>query len=391
MVQLTPADLQALLDCPKGRGLMVSCYADTSVAEGFHSHWLGHFKTEVRNIKQRLVGDHAVGAEFERNVETIRRTLESLQARQARGMAVFSAAERGFFRSFALDTPVENRLVVHPEPYLVPLLELLCRQREYLAVLTDTHRARLYAASAGGARLLQEIEQAIPKKQHSAGERWGKQQATIARHREDHILHYQKQLAHRVEKVWAEHAFQGILLLGEHEIVEHFRHRLPPRLAAQVVREAPYDWKSRQPEVTDEVRTVLDDSVRAHERQLVDELVSRLEQGRAAAAGPSEVVEALQAGTVAPKGHGYLMLGPDPGETVARCTACRFLSVDMPAACPRCQAPCLEGNLWEEMLLFALRHDLAVHFAPADALPARCRGLAAALVRNDAQEKRTSA
>jgi hypothetical protein len=91
------------------------------------------------------------------------------------------------------------------------------------------------------------------------------------------------------------------------------------------------------------------------------------------------VVEALQRGRVGPRGHGYLILGPDPREAVARCTACRSLFVEMPAACPRCQAPCVDASLWEEILLLALRHDVAAHCLKASEPLARCGGVAAVI------------
>ncbi len=67
---------------------------------------------------------------------------------------VFSAAERGFFRAFALGVSVKDRLVLDEESYLVPLLEAMHRQRRYLVVLTDSHRGRLgaHAPDAGDRR-----------------------------------------------------------------------------------------------------------------------------------------------------------------------------------------------------------------------------------------------
>ena len=223
MAALVPKDIQVLLDQPRAKGMSVSCYADTSVSEGFSSHWLQPFKTEASRIRQRLADDHQARLEFERNLEAIRTALEGPEARQARGMAVFSATGRGFFLAIPATEPFQNRLVVDEEPYVVPLLEADFRRRGYLVILADTHRARWYAAGPGGSHLLGNIDESVPKKQHSSGERWGKQQATIERHRKDHILHFQKELAQIVEAAWAEYPYQGIILLGEHEVVEQLR------------------------------------------------------------------------------------------------------------------------------------------------------------------------
>jgi peptide subunit release factor 1 (eRF1) len=381
MAAFNLADVQDLLDQFKGDGLMVSCYADLSIERGFQSHWPGPFKARSGELKKALAGDHRAWEACAQDLEAIQRALEGQEARQARGMAVFSATQRGFFRAIPLHVPMENELVIDQAPYLVPLLQALHQQREYLVVHTDTHRARLYAASPESVRLLQEIEGAVDRRQHSAGERWGMEQATIARHREDQILHFQKKLVRLLEETWSRHPFQGLVLLGEHEVLEHLRKRLPRRLSVQVVSEAPCAWNDAPAAVAETTRAVLADVLQARERQILDGVRDRRQQGYAVAVGAQDVVEALQNGQVSPRGHGYLVLGPDPREAVARCTACRFLSTEMPAACPRCQSPCVEANLWEELLLLTLRHDITAHFVKADPELEQWGGVVAVLAK----------
>jgi len=228
-------------------------------------------------------------------------------------------------------------------------------------------------------RLLQEVQEVVPSRQRSSGECWGTQQATIARHREDRILHYLKKLVECMEKTWAEYPFRGIVLLGEHEVLEHLRKQLPPRLAARVVYEGPHAWTEAPLAVSAAARATLAEVVEAEERRRLEGLVERLGEGYRVAAGPGEVLDALQSGQVGPRGHGYLVLGPDPHEAVARCVACRTLFLDMPTTCPRCQAPCTDGNLWEEILLQALRHDIVVDCARNVAPLAQYGGIAAVL------------
>ena len=82
MSTLMTKDIQVLLDEPRGQGMVVSRYANTSVSEGFASHWLQPFKTEAGRIRQLLADDHQRRLEFERNVDAIRQALESPEARQ---------------------------------------------------------------------------------------------------------------------------------------------------------------------------------------------------------------------------------------------------------------------------------------------------------------------
>lgn len=367
------ADLQPLLDQFKGEGLVVSCYADFSSFAKPRITWPGPFKVKATAAENMLATDPRARRDFERNFQAIARALDLPEMRQAPGMAVFAALERGFFQVFALEEAPENDLVVHQSPYLVPLLEMMVRQRSYLVVVSNTHRSRLYSATPAEVHLLAEVDEEVPRKQHSCGERWGKEQATIARRREECIRHHLHELVKRIERLWAEQSFQGMVFLGEHELLEHLRKELPHRLACHVLSERPLAWMDDLREIDNAVRETLADHLKMEEKSLTETIERRLQQGYAMAVGPHAVLDAVQTGRVGPRGHGYLVLGPDPREVVARCTACRSLFVNMPDTCPRCQAHCVEGNLWEELLMLALRHQIV----------ARCLKSSAALASHD--------
>lgn len=377
----TLPDIQPLLEQFKGAGLMVSCYVHHLLIPGQAARWLGPLKGKATAIKEMLADDPRAWQEFERNFQAVRYAVESPDVRSARGLAVFAALQRGFVRSYVLDATVENELVVHESPYLVPLLQTMSQQREYLVVHTDTHRGRLYAAGTGSLRLLEEIDEEVPSRQHSAGQCWGTEQATIARHREDCILHYRKHLLRLIEKAWRAQAFEGIVLLGEHEVLEHLRKELSSQLAARVVAEKPWTWTDSPFAAADPVTTVLAGVIQAEEEQLVKGLEERLREKHGVAAGPRAVLEAVRTGRVGAQGFGYLVLGPDPREQIARCPTCRNLYFDMPATCPGCRTSCEDASLWEELLLLALRHNIAVHCLKANEVITRCGGVAAVLAQ----------
>ena len=119
---------------------------------------------EATAIEQRLANDHQARARFARDLAANQHALTECAVPRARGMALFSAGERGFFQAFTLGVPVKDRLIVDEEPYLVPLLEAMHRQRRYLLVLTDSHRGRLYEAAWGHTRLLRQIDETIPRR-----------------------------------------------------------------------------------------------------------------------------------------------------------------------------------------------------------------------------------
>jgi len=388
MIDVTQDAIQVLIDHPKGEGMIVSCYANTSVADGFLSLWPQHLKNEATEIEQRLRDAPQARARFAADIEIIRHALAEPPVRQARGMALFSAAERGLFRVFTLGVPVKDRLVLDEAPYLVPLLEAMHRQRRYLLVLTDSHRSQLYEAAWGYTHLVGQIEAEIPRRQRSAGELWGKPPSSIARHREDQILHYRKDLADAVERAWADAPFRGLILLGNHEAVEGLRAKLPPSLANQVVHAGRYSWAEQEPRLDATLQEVVEDAFRAHDARLVEELERRLREHYLVAAGPQEVVNALRHGQV--EYPGYLVLEPDRGEMATRCTGCESIFTTMPATCPFCQAACATVNLWQEILMFAARHRITAHTVESNAELSQHGGVAAVLSRQEPWEPATA-
>jgi len=360
---------------------MVSCYADLSAARTKTEPWPGPFHAQVIAARARL-------ADAPESLELLETDLRNVSVKlaeappQARGVAIFSAAERGLTLSVALGTAVSDAMVIEPMPYLTPLLQALCRRRDYLVVLTDSHRGRLYEAVAGGLRMMEEVQEELPRRRRSTGAGWGSQSA-INRQREEHIFHYRKRLLGLIEKAWAAHAYRGLVFMGNHEATEHLRKELPPRLAEHVVHECTHPWTERLS--AEALRAVLAGVEQDEVLRVLEELGERLLQGYAVAAGPHGVLEALQKGRIGPRGHGHLVLGPDTHASVARCTTCRMLSADMPDDCPRCGDPCVVASLWEEVILLALRHDITVYCVGPNEFLERYGGLAAVLPRDVAR------
>ena len=218
----------------------------------------------------------------------------------------------------------------------------------------------------------------MPPHQHSAGERWGIGQATIARHREDCILRYRKELVEALERAWRAADYTGLILLGEHEVLKHVRAALPARLQARVLREVPESWYEKASQIEEKIRLIAADEFTREEVEVVPGFWDLLEGGKVVS-GPRAVLTAIQSGQFGTSGYGYIVLGPDPREAVGRCIACRTLSPDPLAPCPRCQAPCAPGNLWEELLLTALQHGIIARFV-ADPQKLKAHGQAVAVL-----------
>ncbi|MBI2186446.1 MAG: hypothetical protein HYU37_04900 [Acidobacteria bacterium] len=381
VVTPTLNDVQWLADHETGEGMVVSCYADTSVASGVRPLWREHLKNEVKRIGETLADSPAARAELQRNVAAIEAVLSSRRLARARGVAVFAASQRNLLRTYALASQAPNRLVVNEEPYLVPLLELLHRQRRYLVVHTNTHRGRLYTAIPGAVRLIEEISEEVPKRHRAAGERWGKQQATIARHREHHILHYFKELAGEIARAWPDERYDGIVLLGEHEVLQQVRTHLPAHLARRIVREAPYAWVGRQASLESKINAIHEDALREHDREVLEDVKRRLMEQHHIAIGPQAVIDAIVYDEVGYRGS--VVMEPDRGDVASRCTGCGSLFAQVLAQCPSCHGPCEKTNLWQAIALLAAGHHVSVDFVGAGQGLEKHGGAVAVLAREE--------
>lgn len=362
MATITYDALRPLLDQFSGEGLVLSCYADLRAHDGFRPEWRGPIKAKASEFEKTYREDSHLRHEVEENLAAIRQALESKALHSHHWVAVFSAARRNFLKVVPLDGPVKTDLVIDRSPYLVPLLQSSLGRREYLAVLTDTHRGRVYSVTPGAARLRAEFDEEVPKKQHATGQTFGYAQATIARHREECIKHYQKDLIREMERLWDSGNFYGLILLGEHEVLEHVRAQLPQRIASRIVREVPEAWYETPTTVEERIETLAAECDAEFDQEVAPGFADRLQKQKGIASGPKDVLEVLQTGRIGPDGHGYLVLGPDPREAAGRCAACRTVTTEVFGPCPKCQARCIPGSLWEEVLLTALQHRIAVHF-----------------------------
>jgi peptide subunit release factor 1 (eRF1) len=355
-------DVQWLVDHARGEGMVVSCYADTSVSAGVRSLWREHLKSEVKRIEETLA-DAETRAEFHRNVAAIEAVLSSRRAATALGMAVFAGEGRDLLQGYALTSPVPNRLVVNEEPYLVPLLELLHRQHRYLVVHADTRRGRLYTAVPGTVQLIEELVEPVPKRQRAAGELWGKQQATIARHREDHVMHHLKGLAREIERAWPEERYDGLVLLGEHSVLERLRTYLPEDLQASVVGERPHAWVGRQVPLVAKLASIHLEVLREQEQRLFEDVRRRLLEDHHIAVGPQAVIDAIENDQVGYSGR--VVVESDRGDVACRCASCRRVVARAVDECPACHGRCERTNLWQAIALLAAQKHVTVHFVEA--------------------------
>jgi hypothetical protein len=359
MAMITRSDIEQLLAMPSTPGMMLSCYVDLSARTGPVRHFLGMIKHDASLIRADISDNFEQSKEFEVNFRAVMRILEYPEFQGTPGLAVFAAKQRRQFHVLPLNTSVLSELVYSHEPYLVPLLQAyFASQREFLALAFDNKTCYLFRIDAAGMRPATEWTSSVPKKHHASGERGGWSQATMAHHRETLLSQFHQAIAERLIELHRARPYADVILLGHRSAVNQLRNHLPESLRKRIcVTHACEDLHAR-PVVEKTISKIVKEQRARLPQLLLSALRHRQQEKSGFALGAKDVLAAIDGGKLTPKD--YLLLGADPRETVQKCSSCRYLTLDDHDICPRCGSACKSANLWEELLLRALRHDWRV-------------------------------
>lgn len=357
MMPITRQELEILLDTPDRRDYVVSAYADLTVKDGFNRLVETHLKNQSRAAGDAL-GDAAAGKALEANIEAVRRAVREADP-AAKGLAVFVSQGRGLYQAVPLDFPVENRLVLHEDPFVLPLLERWHGDPSFLVAVVDSHQLHLFEAYAGIPEEVQELEREIPAMQRDKPRFTYKKRFAQTQHERLHDLDedgFFKQVAAAIADRWKVGAFAGLILLGQPAIRAAVRRLLPKELSNGVVEEAEQTMTSRPADVADDVARAMERWRAGRERRLLAELQERWKEDHLVADGPTAVLDALQQGRAT-----QVIIGSRRDLPGAACTSCDYRLGAPVATCPYCQGECRPVNAVQEILRMALRHRVPVH------------------------------
>jgi peptide subunit release factor 1 (eRF1) len=359
MMPMTRPEIEVLLDTPNQHDYVVSAYADLTVQNGFQRHVELHLKNQARAAGETLAEAKA-RRDLDANIEVIRQAASQGSDPKARGLAVFSCVARGFRQVLSLDFPVENRLIIDEEPFVLPLLEHWYVNPSYLIALADSDEAHLFEARHGHPGRLadvvredahEEIQRDKPKFtfkkrfSHTWNER-------LFGAEDDRFV---KDVAETVRSHWLGHDYAGLILLGQPPITAALRHHLPRELASSVIAEAPHAMTAEPFELTAHVTPLIERCGSEREERLLAEVRERSNRKHLVAIGPTDVLDALQQGRVT-----QIVLGPRTDIAGARCKNCNYRLGAPVRTCPYCEGPTRSVNAVQDLLVMAMRHRVPV-------------------------------
>jgi len=295
----TIAELQAQLDklaafdC--GPYPVLSLYLDLRSSDRGRDN----FEPFLRNeLAERVATFAESGPEREslnRDVEKVRNHVVELDS-ALNGMAVFSCSGADFFEAIPLlVAPLDGHHVhIGDQAHLYPLARLIDQYPRYLAVLADTHSARIFVFAANALEKLDHVE-GVKTKRHKVG---GWSQARYQRHVDNFRAQHAKEVADVVSRIAREESIDQIVIAGDEVIVPLLRAELPKDIAERVIDVVKLGIRAPQREVLETTIAALRHKDAETDRERVDELIGAYRGNGLGVAGLAKTRKAFELGQV---------------------------------------------------------------------------------------------
>lgn len=295
----TIAELQAQLD--KLAAFDCGPYPVLSLYLDLRSNDRGrdNFEPFLRNeLAERVATFAESGPEREslnRDVEKVRKHVVELDS-ALNGMAVFSCSGADFFEAIPLlVAPLDGHHVhIGDQAHLYPLARLIDQYPRYLAVLADTHSARIFVFAANALEKLDHVE-GVKTKRHKVG---GWSQARYQRHVDNFRAQHAREVADVVSRIARGESIDQIVIAGDEVIVPLLRAELPKDIAERVIDVVKLDIRAPQREVLETTIAALRHKDAETDRERVDELIGAYRGNGLGIAGLAKTRKAFELGQV---------------------------------------------------------------------------------------------
>jgi peptide chain release factor subunit 1 len=211
------------------------------------------------------------------------------------GLALFASHGAELFETIELSAPLEeHRLFISNQPHLYPLARIIDEYPRYLALVADTHSARILVFAHNAVEKTAEIE-GTKTKHHSKG---GWSQARYQRHVENFHQQHAKEVVEAVAKIVREEAIDKIVIAGDEVIVPLLQEQLPKDVSERIVDVLKLDVRTPEREVLESTIAALRESDAEGDRDRVDELIGAYRGNGLACVGVEETRRAFEMGQV---------------------------------------------------------------------------------------------
>jgi peptide subunit release factor 1 (eRF1) len=291
--QLT-AQLDRVASADTGPFPVISLYLDLRPNDRGRDQFEPFLRKE---LAERVNTYQASGPEresLEADAATIREYVANIDA-SVNGLAVFACHGADLFEAIPLAAPIDaHRLFISDQPHLYPLARVLDEYPRYLALVTDTHSARIFVFATNAVEKTEQIE-GEKTKHHKKG---GWSQARYQRHTENVYLKHAKEVVDAVARIVRDEAIDKVIVSAEDVVMPMLREHFPKDVSDRIVDVVNLDVHAPEREVLEATIEALRQKHAEGDRERVDELIGAYRGNGLACAGLEATRKAFEGGQV---------------------------------------------------------------------------------------------
>lgn len=235
------------------------------------------------------------GVSIETDVQHILSFLDDGIDPAVHGIFILSCAERDVFETVLLAMPLQTALSTSPTPDLRSLVRIVEDFPRFALLHADQHDASIFIINRASAESTRELESnEYPRKSDTGG--WS--QRRFQARQEERVAQFAKAVAEETRKVLdAEHTTMLVLSVGE-VFGSALQHEFHQSVKERIVGEIHVDKQASEAKIVAAAMEVVEQADRDREAQAIRTLEDALGSGNQGAAGPDDVLLALEGGQV---------------------------------------------------------------------------------------------
>lgn len=314
-------DLQSLLDYSE-EGQVLSLYLHTDPSKVNPEA----VKIELRNLLKSVdLPDDAQVIENYVNLE---------YDWSAKGLAVFSNQDAGFFQVYPLGLPVSNKVFIGKHPTVRPLVQLLDTFTGWSVVLVDKQGARLLSFNLGELGEIEGIagDDVKQTKRGGGNAMPGRMGGSGASAKVENVIDKNiKEVIDFAVEFFHQHHIRRIMIGGTEENISRFMEELPKSWQSLVVGDFPMSMTVSHPEVLEQATN---EALAAQEKlnnSLVEQAITLAAKGSTGVTGLIDTLNAIHEGRVR-----TLLVSQEYEQEGYRCAGCGYLTTQELMKCPFC-------------------------------------------------------
>jgi len=211
------------------------------------------------------------------------------------GLALFACHGADLFAPLELAAPLDgHRLYVSDHAHLYPLARLIEAYPRYLALVTDTHSARIFVFAINEVEKTEQIEGEKPKHHKKGG--WS--QARYQRHTENLHLQHAKEVVDQVARIVRDEGIEKIVVAADEVMMPVLREHFPKEVSDRIVDVLKLDVHANERMVLEATVAALRKKDEETDRERVEEMIGGYRASGLACVGREATRQALEMGQV---------------------------------------------------------------------------------------------